>query len=390
MPSLIRQARLAALACLLVDAAVLADATGHLPVSHRTAALIGIVVADALLALPTKYSGRLACLYAVATMVLALALRTTPDIEWGLAGGTLAAYRVGAWMRDRASVAAVLVLAAGAVGWGALASGATAVAIWTGPVRNAFIPWLIGRYTSARRRYISELRLGRELELRDATAQMERATDQLRASVSRDLHDVISHHVSAIGAHAGAARLRLAARPGTADPETTKAIAAVEHSSRAAMADLRRVLDILHGSPDPTNQIGLGNLDQLFDGVEGSGLNVQFKVSGEPRQLPGSVDIALYRIAQEMLTNALRHGDGEGVVVELTFTAGAVELSARNGIGPPPEVGEHPLSGRGLAGIRGRAALFGGQARYGPTVGGKTWETKVTVRDETPPRGEEW
>ncbi|WP_432825747.1 sensor histidine kinase [Dactylosporangium sp. CA-092794] len=388
MRSLSRQARLVALMCLLVDVAIFVNATPDLPASVRIVALIAIVGVDTALALPPKYSGPVAVAHAVAAVGLALVLRSTPDPNWSLAGGMIAAYRVGAWLRDRSSIGALLALALAAALAESVASFSTVLTIAIAAAQNAFIPWLVGRYTSARRGYISELRHNRELELRDATAEMERAADRLRTSIARDLHDVISHHVSAIGVHTGAARLKLAARPGFADPEIVDSLTAVETSSRSAMLDLRRVLDVLHRTSDSTNQIGIGNLDELFEGVRRSGLAVRFEVSGTPRELPGSLDIALYRIAQEMLTNALRYGDGTTVEVELGFAEESVVLSARNGIGSHTEYDDWSASGRGLAGIRSRAALFGGGVSHGPVAGGSTWETKVNLCSDTPLSGE--
>jgi len=99
-------------------------------------------------------------------------------------------------------------------------------------------------------------------------------------------------------------------------------------------------------------------------------------VHGRPRTLPASPDVALYRIAQELLTNALRHGDGGPVDLGLRYDAGAVTLTARNGVGAP---GVPAGTGRGLTGIRTRAGLFHGTVTYGPDEDGKHWETSVTV-----------
>lgn len=377
--SLGRQARLIALACLVVDVAGFVVATPDLAAVLRVASLAVIVGVDAALALPPKYSGGLAVAHAAAAVCLAFVLQTTPNADWGLAGGMIAAYRVGAWLRSRSSTGAIVALAVAAAVGGSIAYSPTTLTILHAVVQNAFIPWLVGRYTSARRSYVSELRHNRELELRDATAEMERAAERLKTSIARDLHDVIAHHVSAIGVHAGAARLQLAAQPESVGPEIIDSLTAVETSSRSAMLDLRRVLDILHGTSDSTNQPGLDNLDELFDGVRHSGAAVRFRESGTPRELPGSVDTALYRIAQEMLTNALRHGDGTIVDVDLVYGEDVVVLSARNGIGPPTGGEDRLSTGRGLAGIRSRVALFGGHVSHGPTAGGTTWETTVEV-----------
>ncbi|MGN9781272.1 sensor histidine kinase [Nonomuraea sp. ZG12] len=388
MQSLARQARLIALACLLVDVVMFAVATPDLPGALRIGGLITIVCVDAALALPPRYSGQVAVAHAATAVGLALLLQATPGADWDLIGSVIAAYRTGAWLRDRSSIGAVIVLAAGIAIAESVAGPGDMLAAVTGVVKDAFIPWLVGRYTSARRGYIAELHHNREMEVRDATAEMERAAERLRTSIARDLHDVISHHVSAIGVHAGAARLKLAARPEFADPDIIDSLTAVEASSRSAMLDLRRVLDILHRTSDSTSQIGLGNLDELFDGVRRSGLAIRFQVTGMPRELPGSVDIALYRIAQEMLTNALRYGDGTTVDVDLDFGENHVVLSVRNGIGPRQERADRPSTGRGLVGIRSRVALFGGTVSHGPDGSGKTWETRVNVCFDASSSGE--
>ncbi|MEV5893209.1 sensor histidine kinase [Nonomuraea fuscirosea] len=388
MQSLARQARLIALACLLVDVALYVVATPGLPAALRIGGLIAIVGVDAALALPPRYSAHVAVAHAAAAVGLALLLRAAPGADWDLIGGVIAAYRTGAWLRDRSSIAAAVVLAAGMAVAEPVAGPGDPLSAVTGIMKDVFIPWLVGRYTSARRGYIAELHHNREMEVRDATAKMERAAERLRTSIARDLHDVISHHVSAIGVHTGAARLKLAARPECADPDIIDSLTAVEASSRSAMLDLRRVLDVLHGTSGSTGQLGLGNLDGLLDGVRRSGLGIRFQVAGPPRGLSGSVDIALYRIAQEMLTNALRYGDGGTVDVDLEFAEERVELSVRNGIGTCPQRAERPSTGRGLVGIRSRVALFGGTVTHGPDDAGKIWETRVSVSFDAPSPGE--
>jgi signal transduction histidine kinase len=122
--------------------------------------------------------------------------------------------------------------------------------------------------------------------------------------IARDLHDVISHHVSAIGMHAGAARMRL----GTAGPSdgVVDSLSAVEAASRSARVDLRAMLDLLRGAADTTNQPGLDNVEELLANVRRSGLATRLHVRGVPRPLPGSPDIALYRIAVASRANPAR------------------------------------------------------------------------------------
>lgn len=190
---------------------------------------------------------------------------------------------------------------------------------------------------------------------------------------------MISHHVSAIGVHAGVARLKATASTDAVD--VTDSLTAVETSSRAAMLDLRRLLDFLHGNAsDPggeDRQPGLADLATLLDTVSAAGLHAQVTVRGVPSQLPDSLDIAAYRVVQEMLTNALRHGDGRTAEVELRYDHAALTVTTTNPL--PARTRAQPDSPhRGLQGIRSRAALFDGTTGYGPTPDGRAWLTTVT------------
>jgi signal transduction histidine kinase len=197
---------------------------------------------------------------------------------------------------------------------------------------------------------------------------------------------VISHHVSAIGVHAGAARLGLNGDSGDpddpdgSDDAVRTSLSAVESASRSAMVDLRRLLDLLHGQETGAGQRqpGLGNLDELLDGVRSAGLPARLTTNGKPRELPGSLDVALYRIAQEALTNALRHGDGGTVEVELGYRQTEVSLAVTNATGPAGRQQESEWSPRGLAGLRKRVSLFGGHLAYGPQPGCDLWRVSVS------------
>jgi signal transduction histidine kinase len=292
------------------------------------------------------------------------------------AGLLIAGYRAGAWLRGGAAhlALAVLVIGVGAANLVSVRHNGEILLVEVG--RSALLPWLVGRYTTARRAHIAELERQAENRRRDARAAVERAVAGERSSIARDLHDVISHHVSAIGVHAGAARLGLtnAGRPdGIAD-----SLSAVETSSRSAMVDLRRLLDLLHGdASEASRQPGLDNLEDLLEGVRRAGLPIRLATHGVARPLPASLDIAVYRITQEMLTNALRHGDGTPMEIELRYDAASVSVTARNGIrstAPDPPAGGH--SARGL--MRKRAAMFNGTIAHGPDSTGRRRETTVT------------
>jgi signal transduction histidine kinase len=202
----------------------------------------------------------------------------------------------------RPVVAVVVMVAslAGSVAWAAMMTTGTvsAVEVVVLAVSNTALPWLVGRSTTTRKAYVDGLRHQRELTVRDAEAEIAAALAREREVIAADLHDVISHHVSAIGVHAAASRMRL---PDGADPAVRTSLGAVETSSRAAMTDLRRLLELLHGQ-DPADQPGLDQLPELLAGVRATGMDVRFMAYDEPRTLHPAVDLALYRTAQEVLT----------------------------------------------------------------------------------------
>jgi signal transduction histidine kinase len=378
---------LVAAVCLLADVAAFITAG---PVSQLRAldwaVLAAVAVVDAALALPARHSGWVALAHAVVRFAAeGLLGGSTIGRQANDAGSLIAGYRAGAWLRGRAASMALAVLALGIGGASQFSRGHDGGVLLVEVTKNALLPWLVGRYTTARRAHIAELEQRAENQRRDAHAAVEHAVAEERSAIARDLHDVISHHVSAIGVHAGAARLGL--NTATSPDGIADSLTAVETSSRSAMVDLRRLLDLLHGdASDVSRQPGLDNIEELLDGVRRAGLPTRLSTQGSGRRLPGSLDIALYRITQEMLTNALRHGDGSPVEVELRYHEASVSLTARNGISPAvstPTSSQHPTSewresGRGLAGIRKRAAIFEGTFAYGPDPGGRTWETTAT------------
>ena len=368
--SLSRQAMLVATVCLLVDVAafLLTGAVGRFGVAAWVV-LAAITLADAALALPARLSGWVALAHAV---VAVLAQGST-------SGVLIAGYRAGAWLRGTAAYVALAVLAVGISVSHAISGVPNEGFLAVEVVKDAVLPWLVGRYTTARRAYLAELEQHAENQRREAESAVEHAVAEERSAIARDLHDVISHHVSAIGVHAGAARMSLdtAARPAG----ITDSLSAVEMSSRSAMADLRRLLDLLHGdTSNASGQPGLDNLEDLLDGVRRAGLPTRLTTHGVARPLPGSVDVALYRITQEMLTNALCHGDGTPVEIDLSYLDTSVSVTTRNGIPAlaPPAGRRATRNARGLTGIRKRAAMFEGTVSYGPDDAGRHWVTTAT------------
>ncbi|GAB2851026.1 hypothetical protein GCM10022221_58010 [Actinocorallia aurea] len=207
---------------------------------------------------------------------------------------------------------------------------------------------------------------------REREGAARQAVEAERARVARDLHDIVSHSVSVMVVQAGAARL------GT-DGETEEALLAVERTGREAMTELRHLLGVLAPSADGdelTPQPTLGRLGGLVDRVAFAGLPVEVMVSGEPRELPAGLDATAYRVVQEALTNALKHGAADArAEVRVSYGTRSLRVEVLNtgpsvlaGTGAPPPA--QTKDGRGLAGLRERVAVYGGDLDARRRLGG--------------------
>ncbi|MCR2783198.1 MULTISPECIES: histidine kinase [unclassified Microbacterium] len=199
--------------------------------------------------------------------------------------------------------------------------------------------------------------LERERELTTAQAV---ALDRVR--IARELHDVVAHHVSAMGVQAGAARTVLERNPDAA----RAALTGVEASARYALDEMRHLLETLR-TPDAdapgSSTLHLSALPELIAHANANGLPTTYTVVGEPFEPTEFVQVNLYRIAQESLTNARRHGGpGATADVRLRYDHDAIELEVAN-------TGrvrlQHP-AGLGLVGMRERASASGGTLHVGP------------------------
>jgi len=206
-----------------------------------------------------------------------------------------------------------------------------------------------------RLRYLSE---------RDAVARE-------RASIARELHDVVAHHVSMIAVRAATAPYAV---PGLTEPGRA-AFAEIAEEARSALTELRVVLGVLRapdsggseGSPQPT----IADLDALVNRVAMAGTSVTMTMSGAVRQLAGSVELCCYRIVQEALTNARRHAPGSEVTIELCYTAAGISVLVTSGAPTSrPEAPAAAQRGYGLPGLRERVAMLRGEFRAGPDQNG--------------------
>jgi signal transduction histidine kinase len=207
----------------------------------------------------------------------------------------------------------------------------------------------------------------KELSQRDMLARE-------RASIARELHDVVAHHVSMIAVRAGTAPYAIAGLPGPGQD----AFAEIAREARTALTELRVVLGVLR---DPARlseaapQPRLGDIGALLERVRGAGTDVAWSVAGPPRALPASVELCGYRIVQEAVTNAGRHAPGSQVTVAMAYEPDALAVTVANtaaaGSVPgraAPDCGPGP--GFGLVGLRERVAMLGGQVTAGPVAGG--------------------
>jgi len=194
-----------------------------------------------------------------------------------------------------------------------------------------------------------------------------RAVSEEQARVARELHDVIAHSVSVIVVQAAAADEVFDARP----DQARAALRSIERAGRDAMGELRRVLTAVRPETgdaavaDPAApQPGLDRLDDLMAPLRAGGLEVVVRREGPAQALPAGIELSAYRIVQEALTNTLRHARATRAEVTLRYGADALEVDVRDD-GRAAPAGDGNGGGRGLVGMRERAALLGGTLEAG-------------------------
>ena len=221
-----------------------------------------------------------------------------------------------------------------------------------------------------------------------AGTMLENATRGERARISRELHDVVAHHISMIAVQAESARLTVPGMP----PDGSKRLSAIGVTARTALTEMRRLVGVLReetrgveedAESQRAPQPGLAQLITLVDAARDvSGAGARLIVSGIPSPMSPGVELAAYRIVQEALTNARRHAPGCAVDVELGFGDRDLRVRVRDdGPGPAQVI---PLAGHGLLGMRERASAVGGAFHAGAAVGGGfVVEAILPVKPET-------
>lgn len=287
-----------------------------------------------------------------------------------------ALYTVAAFRPPRMAVVGGLVLEGGAV---------LAAARWGDPALAtfAFLSGLVvaalvsGLYVRARRLYVAGLveRAARLEFERDQQALLAAAAE--RARISREMHDVVAHSLAVVVSLANGATAKLGR-----DPEQSReAIESIAELGRQALADTRRLLSVLRtegGAAARAPQPGIEEIADLVDRAASTGLAATLAVCGDPVPVPAGPALSAYRIVQEAITNAVKHAEGATTVaVGLAWTPRRLEIAVTDdGCGNRPSA--DTASGFGLAGMRERAALYGGTATAGPGPAGG-WKVTATI-----------
>ncbi|MFC0682787.1 sensor histidine kinase [Lysobacter korlensis] len=254
----------------------------------------------------------------------------------------------------------------------AVVVGGAAVVVYNLPTHTAtqlvFIPllfgvcWFAGFAVRQRgdRAEAAEERAARAERERQSSARI--AVAEERARIARELHDIVAHAVSVMVLQTGAVRHRLP----DAFPEEKDALRGVEDTGRRALTEMRHLLGALRRDDEAAElgpQPGLAGLDALLEEVRGAGLPVRLDVHGDPIPLPGPIDLAAYRIAQEGLTNVLKHARASRADVVVGYAPAELRVEIRDdGDGPQPGDG----LGHGLIGVRERVKIYGGELAAGP------------------------
>jgi signal transduction histidine kinase len=295
-------------------------------------------------------------------------------------------YTVAAYRPRRVSVAALAICLAGSVvallvwtatpAFDSLYTFAGVAAVFTGP---ALLAWLLGDSMQWRRGYYRGLeeRAARAERERDAQAQIAVAAE--RARIARELHDVVAHNVSVMVVQADGAAFALESSPARA----REALTAISRTGRQALAEMRSLLGVLRSADDSDAELapqpGVEQLAGLLEQTRAAGLPVSFAIEGVPRRLPPGAALAAYRVVQESLTNARKHG-GPAVTaaVMLRFCEDQLVIKVTDDGRARAVPADGDGLGHGLIGMRERVEVHGGRVTAGPRPSGG-WRVTATL-----------
>ncbi len=229
---------------------------------------------------------------------------------------------------------------------------------------EGFLPlvagWFTGDSAAARRRYLAGLA---EQAERERAAEAERARQQVREErvrIARELHDVVAHTLAVITVQAGVGRRLMAKRP----EEAGTALENIEMIGRTAQDELRVVLGLLRDEGHRTAALApapkLVDVKELVETIRASGTPVELQMSGTDRPLSPALELSVYRVVQEALTNVVKHAPGARATVDLAVFDNVIHLDVTDDGGPAGHLEMRAGPGHGIVGMRERITAFGG------------------------------
>jgi signal transduction histidine kinase len=378
----------------------------------RAAGQLGVfsLVTFAYLAIPARQH-RPRLVLAAATVVIALvAARGASSVALSLMLG-LATYSVASNVPRPQSIRAVITSAA-AIGTAIVFAEVTYV--HSGIAANSIVDllpltaaWFVGDSVATRRRYAAGLAAQAEQERRAEIERARQAVREERVRIARELHDVIAHSLAVITVQAGVGRRLMAKRP----EEAASALESIEATGRTAQDELRVVLGLLRDEVPAAAALepapGLSDLDRLAETVRAAGIPVELSVSGVEQPLSPALELSIYRITQEALTNVVKHAPGARATVELAVresevsihvtdngsvkpskpaaaaasmasnvAASAAASAAASVSGPRPA---HSSAQHGIVGMRERVGAFGGSLVAEPLAAGRGFRVLARI-----------
>ncbi len=232
------------------------------------------------------------------------------------------------------------------------------------------IGWTIGYAISQRRLYAAQMRERAERQAQDRLAEARQAMSEERLRIARELHDVVAHTLSVIAVQAGVANHVAGQHP----DETQRALSSIEQTSRDALREMRALLGVLRADDEvsrqptdpPTPVPGLADLAALAERSGEAGLRVNLEITGELPEVAVGVQLAVYRVVQEALTNVIKHAATNQARVHIGCRDDAVTVEVTDEGSGVSAV----TPGHGIVGMRERASMYGGQVYAGPRPGG--------------------
>ncbi len=233
--------------------------------------------------------------------------------------------------------------------------------------------WIWGHTIGTRRAYLASLEERAAWLERDRHNQAQLAAATERARIAREMHDVISHSLSMMVVQADGATYALRGDPDRAE----RSLETVSETGRNALTEMRRMLGVLRDGESQddtyTPQPGTAQLEQLVADVRSSGFPAELTVEGVPRELPAGMELAVFRVVQEALTNTRKHAGPTVGRVRVRLWYGENELEVRvsdDGRGAAALPADSTAGGHGLVGMHERVAAYGGSLHSGPRAGG--------------------